>query len=71
MIPPHITSGAICEGGAQNAGDMCQDFKTGHLLGASPRAQFFAMGFGCLTGTLATTVAWTLFSVSGKKDYVL
>jgi uncharacterized oligopeptide transporter (OPT) family protein len=41
-------SGAIAEAGAQQAGDMMQDLKTGHLLKASPKAQFFGQMIGML-----------------------
>ncbi|KAI4254818.1 MAG: hypothetical protein L6R42_007027, partial [Xanthoria sp. 1 TBL-2021] len=37
----NLLAGAISESGALQAGDMMQDLKTGHLLGASPRAQFY------------------------------
>lgn len=53
MIPMNLMSAAITGSGASQAGDMMQDLKTGHMLGASPRNQFKAqligIGFGILT----------------------
>ncbi|SCU99530.1 LANO_0F02124g1_1 [Lachancea nothofagi CBS 11611] len=42
----NLVAGGIAEAGAQQAGDLMQDLKTGHLLGASPKAQFFAQFIG-------------------------
>lgn len=42
----NLVAGGIAEAGAQQAGDLMQDLKTGHLLGASPKAQFFAQLIG-------------------------
>ena len=47
----NIVAGAMAEAGAMQAGDLMQDLKTGHLLGASPRAQFF----GQLIGSTASS----------------
>ena len=38
-VVANVVAGAIAEAGAMQAGDLMQDLKTGHLLGASPRAQ--------------------------------
>jgi uncharacterized oligopeptide transporter (OPT) family protein len=37
----NLIAGAISEAGALQAGDLMQDLKTGHLLGAAPNAQFW------------------------------
>jgi uncharacterized oligopeptide transporter (OPT) family protein len=39
-----------------------QDFKTGHLVGASPRAQFQGQMIGSLVSVFVTTTAFTLYS---------
>ena len=44
------------------AGDLMQDFKTGHLIGASPRAQFQGQVIGSLVSVFVTTTAFTLYS---------
>lgn len=51
----NLVAGGIAEAGAQQAGDLMQDLKTGHLVGASPRAQFVAqlIGSGWLVAVLA------------------
>lgn len=41
-ITINLLAGAISESGALQAGDMMQDLKTGHLLGASPKLSFGA-----------------------------
>ena len=50
LAPGHLVTnlvaGAIAEAGAMQAGDLMQDLKAGHLLGASPRAQFYAQLIG-------------------------
>ena len=42
----NLLAGAISEAGALQAGDLLQDLKTGHLLGASPKAQFWGQLIG-------------------------
>lgn len=54
----NLIMGAIAEAGAQQAGDLMQDLKTGHLLKASPKAQFY----GQMIGSLAS-----VFIATGKK----
>ena len=43
---PNLVAGAIAEAGAQQAGDMMQDFKAAYLLGVPPRPQLAAMLLG-------------------------
>jgi len=57
----NILAGAIAEAAAMSAGDMSQDLKTGHLIGASPRAQFFAMGIGSCVGIFSSVAAFLLY----------
>lgn len=49
----NLVAGAVAEAGATGAGDMMQDLKCGHLLRASPRAQFV----GQLVGTVGSWYA--------------
>jgi len=44
------------------AGDLMQDFKTGHLVGASPRAQFQGQLIGSLVSVFVTTTAFAFYS---------
>lgn len=40
-VVANIIAGGVAEAGAQQAGDLMQDLKTGALLKASPRSQFY------------------------------
>ncbi|WVO15478.1 hypothetical protein L204_103136 [Cryptococcus depauperatus] len=60
-IMANIIAGGVAEAGALQAGDLMQDLKTGHLLRASPRSQFY----GQLVGSLASVFV----SVAGYKFY--
>ena len=57
-------AGAVAEAGAQQAGDMMQDFKTAHLLGVSPRAQFFAMLLGSTASVFVSVGAYALYTTA-------
>jgi uncharacterized oligopeptide transporter (OPT) family protein len=46
------------------AGDMCQDFKTGHLLGTSPRKQLMAQLVGVPFGALIAVPIFALFTAA-------
>ncbi|MBI5710179.1 MAG: OPT/YSL family transporter [Candidatus Eisenbacteria bacterium] len=48
LMTANITAGAT-----SHAADLLQDLKSGYLLGANPRQQFFAQFFGVLAGGLA------------------
>ncbi|KAJ6619816.1 OPT oligopeptide transporter protein-domain-containing protein [Mycena sp. CBHHK59/15] len=61
-IVANIIAGGVAEAGAQQAGDLMQDLKTGHLCGASPRAQFFGQLVGSAVSILVTTTAYTLYN---------
>ena len=65
----NLMAAAITSGGASQAGDMMQDLKTGHLLGAAPRKQLKAQLFGLIAGIIfvipvyaVVTSAWELGS---------
>ncbi|KAL8780400.1 MAG: hypothetical protein Q9213_006485 [Squamulea squamosa] len=58
----NLLAGAISESGALQAGDMMQDLKTGHLLGASPRAQFYGQMIGSTVGAVASAGVYKLYT---------
>lgn len=61
-IVANIIAGGVAEAGAQQAGDLMQDLKTGHLIHASPRAQFFGQLIGSCLSIIVTTTAYTLYN---------
>ena len=58
----NLVAGAISESGALQAGDMLQDLKTGHLLGASPRAQFWGQMIGSFAGAIISAGVYKLYT---------
>jgi uncharacterized oligopeptide transporter (OPT) family protein len=56
-----IIAGGVAEAGAQQAGDLMQDLKTGHLCGASPRAQFYGQLIGSSVSIVVTTGVWEMY----------
>ncbi|KAI8637521.1 OPT oligopeptide transporter protein-domain-containing protein [Parasitella parasitica] len=60
-IVANLIAGGIAEAGAQQAGDLMQDLKTGHLLGASPRAQFYGQMIGSFVSVFIATGAYLLY----------
>ncbi|KAJ7104085.1 OPT oligopeptide transporter protein-domain-containing protein [Mycena belliarum] len=61
-IVANIIAGGVAEAGAQQAGDLMQDLKTGHLCGASPRAQFFGQLIGSAVSIVVTTTGYSLYN---------
>ncbi|ESK94674.1 oligopeptide transporter [Moniliophthora roreri MCA 2997] len=61
-IVANIIAGGVAEAGAQQAGDLMQDLKTGHLCGASPRAQFYGQLIGSTVSIFVTTTAYSLYT---------
>jgi len=61
-VVANLVAGAVAEAGAMGAGDMMQDLQCGHLLKASPRAQFIAQLVGTAASCVMVVVAWTLYS---------
>ncbi|KAJ5771393.1 uncharacterized protein N7511_003444 [Penicillium nucicola] len=57
----NLLAGAVSESGALQAGDMMQDLKTGHLLGASPKAQFYGQMIGSLVGAVLSAAVYKLY----------
>ncbi|MCB9523417.1 MAG: OPT/YSL family transporter [Myxococcales bacterium] len=67
----NLMAAAITGAGASQAGDMMQDLKTGHLLGASPRKQFLAQLIGIMAGVVLVIPVYSIFTsayqVGGEK----
>eukprot|EP01116_Phalansterium_solitarium_P003425 TRINITY_DN1424_c0_g1_i1.p1 TRINITY_DN1424_c0_g1~~TRINITY_DN1424_c0_g1_i1.p1 ORF type:complete len:663 (-),score=185.50 TRINITY_DN1424_c0_g1_i1:463-2451(-) len=61
-VVSNVIAGAIAEAGAQQAGDMMQDLKTGHLLRASPRAQFYGQMIGSFFSVFFAVAAYALYT---------
>ncbi|CAO3642557.1 unnamed protein product [Cunninghamella blakesleeana] len=61
-IAANLIAGGIAEAGAQQAGDLMQDLKTGHLLHASPKAQFYGQLIGSLFSAFAASGAYVLYT---------
>ncbi|RFU76118.1 hypothetical protein TARUN_6116 [Trichoderma arundinaceum] len=55
----NLVAGAI---GALQAGDLMQDLKTGHLLGAAPKAQFWGQIIGATFGALFSAFAYRIYT---------
>lgn len=58
----NLVAGGIAEAGAQQAGDLMQDLKTGHLIGASPKAQFIAQLIGTLWSVVLSSVMYKVYN---------
>ncbi|KAH0334252.1 oligopeptide transporter-like protein, partial [Aureobasidium melanogenum] len=58
----NLIAGAISESGALQAGDLLQDLKTGHLLGASPKAQFWGQILGSTFGAVISACIYKLYT---------
>ncbi|KAL8702160.1 MAG: hypothetical protein Q9201_004552 [Fulgogasparrea decipioides] len=61
-ITINLLAGAISESGASQASDMMQDLKTGHLLGASPKAQFYGQMIGSAVGAVVSAGVYKLYT---------
>lgn len=59
----NLVAGGIAEAGAQQAGDLMQDLKTGHLIGASPKAQFVAQMIGTLYSVVLSSVMYKVYNI--------
>lgn len=58
----NLVAGAVSEAGALQAGDLMQDLKTGHLLGAAPRAQFWGQVVGATAGAVVSALIYRLYT---------
>jgi len=57
----NLVAGAVSEAGAMQAGDLMQDLKTGHLLGAAPNAQFWGQLIGSGVGAVVSAFVYKLY----------
>ena len=66
IAPGHLATNLMAAGitgaGASQAGDMMQDLKTGHMLGASPRKQLIAQLLGITGGIIICVPIYKLFT---------
>jgi OPT family oligopeptide transporter len=58
----NLIAGGIAEAGAQQAGDLMQDLKTGHLLGASPQVQFYGQVIGSVWSAIISAGIYKLYT---------
>jgi OPT family oligopeptide transporter len=58
----NLVAGAVSEAGALQAGDLMQDLKTGHLLGAAPNAQFWGGVIGSAVGAIVSALIYRLYT---------
>lgn len=58
----NLLVGTILASGASQASDMMQDFKTAHLLHASPKAQFYGQIIGSIFGVIVTPLVYRLYA---------
>ena len=58
----NLIAGAVSEAGALQAGDLMQDLKTGHLLGAAPNAQFYGQLIGSAVGAVVSAFIYRLYT---------
>lgn len=58
----NLIAGAVSEAGALQAGDLMQDLKTGHLLGAAPNAQFWGQIIGSTVGAVVSALIYQLYT---------
>lgn len=61
-ITINLIAGALSESGALQAGDLMQDLKAGHLLGASPAAQFWGQMIGSGVGAVVAALVYKLYT---------
>lgn len=66
----NLVAGGLAEAGAQQAGDLMQDLKTGHLIGASPRLQFVAQMIGTVYSVFLSSIMYrvydSVYEIPGK-----
>jgi OPT family oligopeptide transporter len=65
-ITTNLMTANISAGACSHAGDLLTDLKSGYLLGANPRQQFFAQFFGVLAGGLV--VVPVFFTIVTSPD---
>jgi OPT family oligopeptide transporter len=60
----NLVSGTLSAGAAAQGTDMVGDLKTGHLLGAKPKNQFWAQLFGTTIAAFLTVGLYVLFAAA-------
>jgi len=58
----NLIAGALSESGALQAGDLMQDLKAGHLVGAAPKAQFYGQIIGSAVGAVLSAAVYKLYT---------
>lgn len=58
----NLVAGAVSEAGALQSGDLMQDLKTGHLVGAAPNAQFWGQIIGSAVGAAISAFIYKLYT---------
>ncbi|KAF2204582.1 oligopeptide transporter-like protein [Delitschia confertaspora ATCC 74209] len=58
----NLVAGAVSESAALQAGDLLQDLKCGHLVGAAPRAQFWGQLIGSGVGAVLSALVYRLYT---------
>ncbi|KAH7135914.1 oligopeptide transporter-like protein [Dendryphion nanum] len=58
----NLLAGAVSESAALQAGDLLQDLKCGHILGAAPNAQFWGQMIGSAFGAVLSAVVYKLYT---------
>ncbi|CAK7264916.1 OPT super [Sporothrix epigloea] len=58
----NLVAGAVSEAGALQAGELMQDLKTGHLIGAAPTAQFWGQIIGTSVGAVVSAALYKLYT---------
>ncbi|KAL8284255.1 hypothetical protein RQP46_005004 [Phenoliferia psychrophenolica] len=60
-VVANLVAGGISEAGAQQAGDLMQDLKTGHLHNASPKHQFYGQMIGSFASVFVSSGIYVLY----------
>lgn len=58
----NLVAGAVSESAALQAGDLLQDLKCGHLIGAAPNAQFWGQMIGSGVGAVLSAIVYKLYT---------
>lgn len=64
----NLMSANVTGGAASQCADLMHDLKTGHMLGARPRAQVIAQVCGALAGALAGSAGYLVLVTDPKKQ---
>lgn len=60
-VVANVIAGAITESGAMQAGELMQDYKTGHLVGVAPWNQFRGQLLGSVLGIAFTVFGYSIY----------